>query len=183
MDKTKVMPMLKGVLVLAVIALCSGLLLGAFNMLTYVDPLQSTLDGFREDSGAKGEFTMILDEKTESGPGTIVYYAVSESDGIHAFLSSAQSKRGGEFQLFIYIRENQIYKIVVGENNDEYVSNLEKEGFFDRFCYVDLTVLDPHLGGDVVTGATYTSDAVKDAVDAVVQYYNTNVAAGGENNG
>lgn len=34
------------VAVLAIIALCSGLLLGAFNLLTYVDPFQSTLDGF-----------------------------------------------------------------------------------------------------------------------------------------
>lgn len=182
MDRAKVMPLLKGVLVLAVIALCSGLLLGAFNILTYVDPLQSTLDGFREDSGATGEFTMILDEKTESGPGTVIYYAVSETDGIHAFLSSAISQRGGEFQLFVYIRDSQIYKIVVGENNDEYVKNLTDAGFFERFYGVDLAELDPQLGGDIVTGATYTSNAVKNAVDAVVQYYNTNVA-GGENNG
>lgn len=172
MDRAKLFPLLKGVLVLAVIALCSGLLLGFFNHITYVDPLQSTLDGFRKDSGATGEFTMVLDEKTASGSGTIIYYAVSETDGIHAFLASAVSQRGGEFQLFVYIRDDKIYKIVVGENNDEYVSELEKANFFERFIGIEISELDPQLGGDVVTGATYTSEAVKNAIDAVVQYYN-----------
>ncbi len=175
MDRAKMKPILQGVLVLALIALCSGLLLGFFNKLTYVDPLQSTLDGFREDSGAKGEFTMVVDERIEIGPGAIVYYAVSEQDGIHAFLTSSQSKRGGEFQMFVYIREDKIYKIVVGENNDEYVVNLEKAGFFEQFYGVELSKLDPQLGGDFVTGSTYTSNAVKDGIDTAVQYYNENV--------
>ena len=35
---------------------------------------------------------------------------------------------------------------------------------------------------DAVSGATRSSTAVKNGVNAVVQYYNTNVA-GGENNG
>ena len=39
MDRKKIFPMLKGVLVLAAIALVCGLLLGFFNILTYVDPL------------------------------------------------------------------------------------------------------------------------------------------------
>ena len=36
---------------------------------------------------------------------------------------------------------------------------------------------------DAVSGATRSSTAVKNGVNAVVQYYNANVAAGGENNG
>ena len=50
MDRAKLFPLLKGVLVLAVIALCSGLLLGVFNYITYVDPTSekdSTIITFR----------------------------------------------------------------------------------------------------------------------------------------
>ena len=76
MDRAKVMPLLKGVLVLAVIALCSGLLLGAFNILTYVDPLQATYEQFAADTGAT--FSAMQDEEGQTfGSGSVVYYAVS----------------------------------------------------------------------------------------------------------
>lgn len=181
MDRAKVMPMLKGVLVLAVIALCSGLLLGAFNMLTYVDPLQSTLDGFREDSGAKGEFTMLVEEDTavDGSAGKIKYYAVS-TDGYHAFLTSGKSSYG-EVQLYIYIKDAQIFKIVLGDFNDDFAPNLKNGTFFSQFYGIDLSGLDVS-GVDTVANATNSSNAAKDAVDAAVQYYNENVA-GGENNG
>lgn len=181
MDRAKVMPLLKGVLVLAVIALCSGLLLGAFNILTYVDPLQSTLDGFREDSGAAGEFTMLLDEDTavEGSEGVIKYYAVS-TDDYHAFLASGKSSYG-EVQLYIYIKDAQIYKIVLGDFNDDFAPNLNNGTFFKQFYGIDLSKLDVS-DVDAVANATNSSNAAKKAVDAVVQYYNTNVA-GGENNG
>lgn len=173
----KVKSMLQCVLVLAAIALVSGLLLGAFHIITYVDPLQATLDGFRSESGAVGEFTMVLDQETESNEGKIIYYAVSETDGIHAFLASAVSERKGEFQIYVYIRDNQIYKLVVGEHGDEYVPTLENAKFFDRFLGIDLADLNA-LDVDIVSGATMTSKAVQKAIDAVVQYYKENVAGG-----
>ena len=87
MDRSKIMPMLKGVLVLAVIALCSGLLLGAFNILTYVDPLQSTYEQFAKDTGAA--FSQMQDEEGQTyGNGSVVYYAVSDDGQYHAFLAS-----------------------------------------------------------------------------------------------
>ena len=61
MTKAKAFSMLKCVAVLAVIALCSGLLLGAFNLLTYVDPLQSAYDRFAADTGAS--FSRMADEE------------------------------------------------------------------------------------------------------------------------
>ena len=48
----KVRSMIQGVAVLACIALVCGLLLGAVNYFTYVDPLQPTLDRFASDTGA-----------------------------------------------------------------------------------------------------------------------------------
>lgn len=178
----KVKSMLQCILVLACIALVSGLLLGAVNIFTYVDPLQSTLDGFREDSGAEGEFTMVVREKTavEGTEGSIVYYATS-TDGVHAFLASAVSEYGGEFQIYVYIRDGQIYKIVTGTNGDTFVNRLDDAEYYDNFIGKDLSTFDA-LSVDKVSGATYSSTAVKNAVDATVTYYNSKVA-GGENNG
>lgn len=178
----KVKTVIQCIAVLACIALVSGLLLGAVNIFTYVDPLQSTLDGFREDSGAKGEFTMIVDEKTavDGSQGSIVYYARS-TDGVHAFLASAVSGYGGEFQLYVYIRDGKIYKIVTGTNGDTFVYKLDDADYYSNFIGKDLSSLDT-LSVDKVSGATHTSEAVKNAVDAAVKYYNANVA-GGENNG
>lgn len=85
------------VAVLAVIALCSGLLLGAFNLLTYVDPFQSTLDGFKKDSGAEGEFSMVVaEEPVDYGTGQIVYYAVSDDETpcTHSLRAAAAAFRG-----------------------------------------------------------------------------------------
>ena len=71
MDKTKFRSMLQGVLVLAAIALCSGLLLGFFNMITYVDPLQSAYDRFSEDTGAT--FSKMTDAEGQTiGDGKVV---------------------------------------------------------------------------------------------------------------
>ena len=181
MDRAKIMPLLKGVLVLAVIALCSGLLLGAFNILTYVDPLQATLDGFRKDSGAAGEFEMVIDKDTDVGgsAGKIKYYAVS-TDGYHAFLASGKSSYG-EVQLYVYIKDARIYKIALGDFNDDFAPNLNNGSFFAQFYGIDVSALDA-TAADAVTNATNSSNAAKDAIDAAVRYYNAN-AAEGESNG
>lgn len=179
MDRKKIFPMLKGVLVLAAIALVCGLLLGFFNILTYVDPLQSTLDGFKSDSGAEGEFEMIYGtekgDAVASGEGSVVYYARS-SDGVHAFLTEGSS-RYGEVQLYIYIREGSIYKIVLKSFTDDFGGNLTQD-FFSQFYGKDLSALDA-MSGDTVSNATYSSSAAQKAVDAAAEYY---LSQGGEGN-
>lgn len=180
MDRAKVMPMLKGILVLAVIALCSGLLLGAFNILTYVDPLQSTYEQFAADTGAT--FSEMKDtEGKEYGDGSVVYYAVSDDGQYHAFLVSGSGGFGGDVQMYIYIRNSAIEKIVIGENGETYLGRLEEANFYDNFIGKDVSELDV-MSVDVVSGASRSSAAVKNGVNAAVSYYNENVA-GGENNG
>ena len=180
MDRQKILPMAKAVLVLAAIALASGLLLGFFNILTYVDPLQATLDGFKEDSGAAGEFTMVVDEETASGSGSVLYYAVS-TDGVHAFLAQVKGGYGGAVQIYVYIRDNKIYKIVEGENSETYMYKLDEANFYAWFLDKDVSSLNVS-GADLVSGATKSSTAVRSAIDAAVTYHNAN-AAGGESNG
>lgn len=179
MNKAKVIPMLKCVLVLAAIALCSGLLLGVFNILTYVDPLQSTYERFAEDTGAS--FSKMADEEgAEYGNGSVLYYAVSDDGTVHAFLAEGGGGFGGKVQLYVYVKDGAIDKIVAGDNSETYMSKLEEAKFYDSFLGVPLASLDVQ-GTDVVSGATKSSKAVKNALNAVVQYYNGKI--GGQSNG
>ncbi len=181
MDKTKFRSMAKCVLVLAIIALCSGLLLGLFNWITYVDPLQSTYEQFSADTGAV--FSKMKDEEGASyGNGSVVYYAVSDDGQYHAFLVQA-SGWGGTLQMYVYIRDAHVSKVVLGENGETLWSQFEDD-FFSQFVGLDLLQTDAFGQTDIQTGATAkkTIQAIADAMNAVVQYYNDQVA-GGENNG
>ncbi len=172
--------MIQCVAVLAIIALCSGLLLGAFNILTYVDPLQSTLDGFKKDSGACGEFEMVVSDKPVSYEnGQIIYYAVSDDDSpVHAFLASGSGGYQGNVQVYVYVQNNKIYNIIIGENSETFLSKLESSGYYEKFYDKDISTLADFNDVDSVSGATKSSTAVKNAINAVVSYYNENVAGG-----
>lgn len=176
----KVKSMLQGVAVLACIALVCGLLLGAVNRFTYVDPLAATYAQFAEDTGAS--FSEMTDEEGAGyGDGSVVYYALSDDGGWHAFLASGGGGYGGDVQIYLYIRGTVIEKIVIGENGETFLGKLEEADFYSRFVGKDVTSLDA-LSVDGVSGATRSSAAVKNAVEAVVQYYNEKIA-GGENHG
>ena len=170
------------VAVLAIIALCSVLLLGAFNLLTYVDPFQSTLDGFKKDSGAEGEFTMVVaDEPVNYGTGQIVYYAVSDDEvPVHAFLAGGSGGYQGTVQIYVYVRDNKIYKIVIGENSETFLGKLDDANYYENFYDKDLTELSDFNDVDTVSGATLSSTAVRNGVNAVVRYYNEEISKGGK---
>ena len=103
----KVKSMLQCVLVLAAIALVSGLLLGAFHIITYVDPLQSAYDRFAEDTGKT--FSKMTDEEGKAYEnGNVVYYAVSDDGVYHAFLAEGKGGYGGSVQLYVYIKDGKI---------------------------------------------------------------------------
>ena len=181
MDRQKILPMAKAVLVLAAIALASGLLLGFFNILTYVDPLQSAYDRFSEDTGATfSEMTDSKGQKYENG--SVKYYALSDDGEYHAFLASGVGW-GGELQLYVYIRDDAIAKVVLGENGETLWGQFE-DSFFNQFVGMDVSKYVSFGEADVQTGATAkkTIRAVADAINAVITYYNAN-AAGGESNG
>lgn len=181
MDKAKFRSMFKCVLVLAVIALCSGLLLGAFNILTYVDPLQSTYERFAADTGAT--FSKMTDEEGKAYEnGNVVYYAVSDDGVYHAFLAEGKGGYLGVVQLYVYISENNITKVVLGENSETLWATFEDD-FFEQFNGLEMNQISSFLPSDITTSSTAkkTIQAVSGAIDSVVKYYNEIV--GGENNG
>ena len=171
MDRAKLFPLLKGVLVLAVIALCSGLLLGFFNHITYVDPLQSAYDQFAADTGKTFSEMTDRDGKDYEN-GSVIYYAVSDDETTHAFLAEGQGGRFGAVQVYVYVAaDGTIEKVEIGENSENYWDRFEGSGFYEQFIGRNIAALDP-LGADAVSGATYSSTAIKNALNAVVQYYN-----------
>ena len=112
MPKIKSNSALKSILVLAAIALCSGLLLGLFRIITYVDPLTSTYQKFAEDTGAS--FSQMADEEGAAyGDGAVVYYAVSDDGQWHAFLAEGKGGYGGSVQVYVYIRGGVLEKLVL----------------------------------------------------------------------
>lgn len=168
MDRTKVFPLLKGVLVLALIALCSGLLLGLFNRITYVDPLQSAYDRFAADTGKA--FSKMADREGKTyGEGSVIYYAVSDDGSTQAFLAEGLGGFKGAVQLYVYLSEGKIIKIVVGDHNETYMDKLEEANFYANFVGKEIASLNVS-SVDVVSGASRSSGAVKNAIGAVVQY-------------
>lgn len=173
----KVKSMLQCVLVLAAIALVSGLLLGAFHIITYVDPLQSAYDRFAEDTG-KTFSKMTDDEGKTYGDGSVIYYALSDDGQDHAFLAEGKGW-GGNLYLYVYVKEDLITKVVLGENSETLWGQFE-EDFFEQWVGLNITEIDSFEQSDIQTGATAkkTLKGISDAVDAVVQYYKENVAGG-----
>lgn len=177
MAKVKDNSVWKSIVVLAAIALCSGLLLGLFRLITYVDPLTSTYQQFAADTGAS--FSQMADEEgAEYGDGSVVYYAVSDDGQWHAFLAEGRGGYGGTVQMYVYIRGSVIENIVIGENGETFLDRLTAAGFYDQFIGKEVASLDV-MGADLVSGATRSSTAIRNGVNAAVQYYNERV--GGAN--
>lgn len=178
MADTKKNAVWKCIVVLAAIALCSGLLLGFFNIITYVDPLQSAYDRFAQDTGAS--FSEMTDEEGQQYEnGSVIYYAVSDDGEWHAFLASGNGGFGGPVQVYLYFRGSVLEKILIGENGETYLDRLD-DAFYGQFLGKDVSELRG-LEADLVSGATKSSTAVANAVDAAVRYWNEHVTGGNTN--
>ena len=80
-------------------------------------------------------------------------------------------------QLYIYVIDAKIEKIIVGDNSETFLNKLDAANYYANFIGKDVGSLDA-FATDAVSGATKSSDAVRNAVDVVVQYYEENVAGG-----
>ena len=76
------------------------------------------------------------------------------------------------------IRGGVLEKLVIGDNGETFLSNLESAGFYDQFVGKEVSSLDV-MGADLVSGATKSSTAVRNGVNAAVEYYIEH-ASGGE---
>lgn len=164
--------MIKSVLVLCIIAAMSGLLLGLVNKITYVDPAVEAMNKFKKLSGSSADFTAV---EYDGDKYTDVLYFVKSADEtpVYGILAKGSGGFKGDVQMYVFIKENKIYKIVQGENSETFFGDVEKSGFYDKFYDADLTSAAdfPSGSGDLVSGATKTSGAVTNAVNAAKKCY------------
>ena len=187
MDRAKTKAVLQSIGVLAAIALVCGLLLGAVYLLTEVDPRTEAYAKFAADtglaftvpegdSGAGRETEYTVTVSTGGGTRTVTaevqYYGLSDDGTVHAFCTSGSGGYGGNVQMYVYIRDGMIYKIVAGENSETFMGNLESsETFYAQFLNVPVAELLDGSGTDYVSGATRSSTAVTAAICAAAKYY------------
>lgn len=187
MDRAKKRAIFQSIGVLAVIALVCGVLLGAVNALTWVDPRTEAYAKFAADTGLS--FTVPEEDDTQgretaftatvsSSGGTrtvtaeIEYYGLSDDGTVHAFCISGSGGYGGDVQMYVYIRGGMIYKIVAGENSETFMDSLAgSDTFYAQFLNVPVSELLDGSGTDYVSGATRSSNAVTAAVGAAAKYY------------
>jgi len=166
----KIKNMIKSVVVLCVIASMSGLLLGFVNKLTYIDPLQESLNKFNTLSGTQATFELLKQDD-----GDILFFAKSdEQTPVYAILAKGGGGfRNGIVEMYIFIKDNSIYKISQGNNKETYFKTVEKANFYDKFYNIDLTTADNFSTekADLVSNASFTSTAVTNAINNAKEYY------------
>lgn len=171
MQKNIILSIFKGVMVLSIITLVCTVLLGVFNILTAVDPLQIAYDKFSQYSSDK-RFTKMLEENWEADNAKIVYFAQSTDGTTNAFLSKGNGGYGGPVEVYVIINvsTNLIERVELGAHDETYIGSLNRDGFFDRIKNKDITTLqDSSI--DHTSGATWSSNAIKRAVLAITDYY------------
>lgn len=183
MDRAKRRAVLQSVGVLAAIALVCGLLLGAVNAFTWVDPRTEAYAKFAADTGKaftlpeddlgadrETEYTVTVGSRVMTA--RVEYYALSDDGTTHAFCAVGSGGYGGDVQMYVYIRGGMIYKIVAGENSETFMDSLAgSDTFYAQFLNVPVSELLDGSGTDYVSGATRSSNAVTAAVGAAAKYY------------
>ncbi len=162
---------IKNVAVLVLIALCSGLLLGAFNKLTYVDPKAEAMRKFSELYPKESAYEL-LTENPEEG---VIY--VAESGGTVAILSVGTGGYKGKVQTYVFFENGKIAYVEEGEHGETYVGKLHDGGFFDKFRGANADGFNPE-DYDGVTGASRSSAAVRRGVEIAANYYSAHFAGG-----
>ena len=163
----KVKSMVQSIVVLCVIALCSGLILGLFNKLTWVDPQKDVLDKFATLSGTSAKFEML-----DKDNGQTYFFAKSkEETPTYALYVGGKGGFGGEVKMYVFVRGGVITGVAVGENSETYMDKLQEAGFIDAFVGQELATLSIPSGSDLVSGATKSSTAVADAMKTAKEYF------------
>ena len=171
----KVKSMIQSVVVLCVIALASGLILGLFNKLTWVDPQKDVLDKFAALSGTDAKFEML-----DKDNGQTYFFAKSkEETPTYALYVGGKGGFGGEVKMYVFVKNGVITGVEIGENSETYMGKLEDAGFIEAFVGQELATLSIPSGSDLVSGATKSSTAVADAMKNAKEYFASYLAEGG----
>jgi len=185
---------MKTVMILAVIAVVAGILLGVVNSFTQVS----------EEEQLKKKLTLVYDkpdqlERVELSGASIepindqeitsqgeILDVFKAPDGSYIIRALGKGGYGGDVQLLYRIKDSKIEKIAVYSHTetpglgakgfeDEYLQNFYNKDIsnIDKFTVVKTAPSDDSEI-KAITGATYTSNAVKNATNIAALWYNLN---------
>ncbi|MBQ8208983.1 MAG: FMN-binding protein [Clostridia bacterium] len=180
--------------VLLVICVVASALLAGTNMLT-----KDKIAAINAQTKADAMQT-VMPDAVSFGDGVtatdfLEYSPALDADGniIGYAFTSVVTGYGGEVQVMIGVNtDGSVNKVTIVAADDETPGlgqNVKKDSFLDRFTGKtgELTVVKNAASADseiqAVTSATITSKAVTKAVNASTEYFNTNLAEGGNANG
>lgn len=184
--KKSVKNILIPVLVLMIIALVSGLLLSIVNEFTTItdEELEArTIKKINEvyecsEGFEKVEYQASLNEEVN---GNIKYFYKAKDDkGTFVVVATGGGGYGGEVEMYTVFQGKEIIKIAKGVNGETpgVSDNALSENYFERFYGIDVTQIDGFvLNGtednsvDGVSGATFSSTGVLNAVSNASKYY------------
>lgn len=188
-DSKGIMDIVKCALVLVVIALVAGAVLGAVNMVTYVDPDSVIKEQVAGVYGVSAENVMKLDDSViinKDGVQSKVF-AIYQTNKGYCFYSSGAHSKGGTIELLVYIGNNGIIEKVECYSESETAGYFKKvnKAYEDGEKYIGLNVSEsvPAMKGsksdftegsneiDAVSQATYTSSGYHNAVAAAAYAY------------
>ena len=167
-----ILSIFKGILSLSIIALVCTVLLGVVNILTVIDPLQVASEQFTKLSGE--QYAEIKEANWMGNNGKVLYYAQSTNGSVEAFLSQGNGGFGGPVEIYIFVKSKKITQIELGNHSETYINtHLRPNGYFEQYIGKDINTLQ-ESNIDLVSNATLSSKAIRNAVFAVAGYY-TNV--------
>lgn len=171
----------KCVLVLAGIALISGLLLGLFSQVTAISPEEEAARAAAKIAEIRsGDYRVVETDVEKSYPsGEIGYVFVDETgqQPVYAVVVTGHRGYGGDISFYVVVEGDAVVDLRVGGNKETPgVSDnaLKNQRFLDGFKR-PLAELDVLLnegdGIDAATGATYSSRGTKNAFAALALFW------------
>ena len=181
-------------LVLVIIAGVAGALLGLVNHFTEVDEDEliarkatAVYDGALDKYVAEEGFDAPMEERAE-GEVLGIYVPKSEGENTYVILARGTGAYKGTLELLVNITDGEIAKIAAYDANETpgLGSKALKEEYFEHFYHQKIT---PDFSGfrlvktetmrsdevSAVTGASKSSTAVTNAVNAAVRWYQMRV--------
>lgn len=186
---------IKTVMVLALIALISGALLGIVNSFTQVDSEEQLRNKLALVYNEPSKLTRLelnnspglnptLDKEI-TGYGAVLDVFIA-NDGTYVMRSLGKGGYGGDIELLIAIKDNKIMSIAPFKHAE--TPGLGTKGFDESYLAAfynkDITDIDKfsivksNASNDseirTISGATYTSNAIANAVNIAAYWYNIN---------
>ena len=166
MFSAKVKNMILSVVMLCALAAFSGLILGFLNKITYVDPNTESFKKYAKLAKTDRQFTM----QAENIGDILLFAKTSGDDPYYAFtVRSIAGYDGERFEVYIIIKDDKI--IAIDENSERQTYLDQVKALYTLYYDADLGAINSFGQQFLSSGATFTSTAIRTAVNSALSYY------------